>query len=71
MCRSPHFHFPHSYENDRCVEYIKIDEDGNRMEVLINASDVPIKVNLEKEVLFSRNFDGKVLGSNVTLIRSI
>jgi len=71
MCRSPHFHFPHSYENDRCVEYIKIDEDGNRMEVLINASDVPIKVNLEKEVLFSRKFDGKVLGANGTLIRRI
>ena len=41
------------------------------MEVLINASDVPIKVNLEKEVLFSRKFDGKVLGANGTLIRRI
>ena len=28
-------------------------------------------VNLEKEVLFSRKFDGKVLGANGTLIRRI
>ena len=35
-CRSPHFHFPDTYENDRCVEYIKIDEEGNKMEVLLN-----------------------------------
>ena len=23
------------YENDRCVEYIKLDEEGNRIEVLL------------------------------------
>ena len=71
MCRSPHFHFPHNYENDRCVEYIKIDEDGNSMEVLINASKNSIKIHFGKEVLFSRNFDGEVLEANGTLIRRI
>ena len=25
VCRSLHFHFPNDYENDRCVEYIKLD----------------------------------------------
>ena len=43
-CRSPHFHFPDTYENDRCVEYIKIDEEGNKMEVLLNVSEKEIKV---------------------------
>ncbi len=71
MCRSPYFHFPHNYENERCVEYIKIDEYGNRMEVLINASDEPIKVTSGKDVLFSREFDGETLGANGTLIRRI
>ena len=71
MCRSPHFHFPDNYENERCVEYIKIDEDGNSMEVLINASENPIKIDTGKEILFSRNFDGEVLGANGTLIRRI
>ena len=71
MCRSPYFHFPDNYENERCVEYIKIDEDGNSMEVLINASVNPIKIDTGKEILFSRNFDGEVLGANGTLIRRI
>ena len=44
VCRSLHFHFPNGYENDRCVEYIKLDEEGNKIEVLLNASDEEIKV---------------------------
>lgn len=42
--RSPHFHFLDTCENDRCVEYIKIDEEGNKMEVLLNVSEKEIKV---------------------------
>ena len=57
-CRSPHFHFPDTYENDRCVEYIKIDEEGNKMEVLLNTSEKEIKVKEAGEVLFAREFDG-------------
>ena len=41
------------------------------MEVLINASKNPIKINSGKEILFSRKFDGEVLGANGTLIRRI
>jgi putative uncharacterized protein (fragment) len=70
-CRSLHFHFPHSYENERCVEYIKIDEDGNKMEVLINASNETVKVRGEGEVLFAYEFDGETLGQDGILIRRI
>ena len=70
-CRSPHFHFPDTYENGRCVEYIKIDEEGNKMEVLLNASEKEIKVKEAGEVLFAREFDGEMLGVNGTLIRRI
>ena len=35
VCRSLHFHFPNGYENDRCVEYIKLDEEGNKMPSLL------------------------------------
>ena len=59
MCRSLHFHFPNVYENDRCVEYIKLDEEGNRIEVLLNASDEKIKVKGDGKVLFARKFDGE------------
>lgn len=70
-CRSLHFHFPHIYENERCVEYIKIDEEGERIEVLINASDKDVKVNEAGEVLFARKFEGDILGINGTLIRRV
>lgn len=70
-CRSPHFHFPDTYENDRCIEYIKIDEEGNKMEVLLNTSEKEIKVKEAGEVLFAREFDGEILGVNGTLIRRI
>lgn len=69
VCRSLHFHFPNGYENDRCVEYIKLDEEGNKIEVLLNASDEGIKVKGDGEVLFAREFDGEILGVNGTLIR--
>lgn len=61
--------FPNGYENDRCVEYIKLDEEGNKIEVLLNASDEEIKVKGDGEVLFAREFDGEILGVNGTLIR--
>ena len=70
-CRSPHFHFPNTYENGRCVEYVKIDEEGNKIEVLLNASNENVKVKGEGEILFARKFDGDILGANGTLIRKI
>lgn len=49
--QKPTFPFPDTYENDRCVEYIKIDEEGNKMEVLLNTSEKEIKVKEAGEVL--------------------
>ena len=70
-CRSPHFHFPNTYENGRCVEYVKIDEEGNKIEILLNASNENVRVKGEGEILFARKFDGDILGANGTLIRKI
>ena len=67
--QKPAFPFSNGYENDRCVEYIKLDEEGNKIEVLLNASDEEIKVKGDREVLFAREFDGEILGVNGTLIR--
>ena len=41
------------------------------MEVLINASDEPIKVTGGKDVLFSREFDGETHGAHAKLSRMI
>ena len=65
------FHFLDTYKNDRCVEYIKLDEEGNKIEVLLNASEEEIKVKGNGKILFARKFDGEILGVNGTLIRRI
>ena len=70
--QKPHFHFPDTYENDRCVEYIKLDEEGNQIEVLLNASEEKVKSKRKWEnSFFAREFDGEILGVNGTLIRRI
>ena len=71
MCRSPYFHFTDKYENKRLLEYIKIDEEGNKIEVLLNASDTDVKINEGGEILFSQKFNERILGVNGTLIRKI
>ena len=69
--RSLHFHFPDRIENRRCVEYIKLDEDGRKTEVLLNCSDEEIEVKGTGEVLFARNYQNGILEKNGTLIRRI
>lgn len=69
--RSLYFHFPNEYTNRRCVEYIKLDQYGKKVQVLINCSSETIAVQDEGEVLFFRNFrDGKLYEKG-TLIRRI
>ena len=70
-CRRPHFHFPNSYKNERCVEYIKLDEDGNKIQILLNASDKNVEVKQAGEILFARQYHENVLGVNGTLIRRL
>ena len=67
--RSLHFHFPDRIENRRCVEYIKLDEAGRKIEVLLNCSDETVKAGGTGEVLFARNYQNGILEKNGTLIR--
>lgn len=68
-CRSLYFHFPQEYSQERCVEYIKLNQDGQRIEVLLNCGDQPIEVRGEGEILFARKFEKGILEVNGTLIR--
>lgn len=70
-CRSPYFHFPNEYDNPRCVEYIKLDENGNKVEVLLNCSKEDVTVKGNGEILFVRNYEGQTLRTGGTLIRRI
>lgn len=70
-CRSLYFHFPNEYENRRCVEYIKLDGSGKKLQVLINCSQEEIPVQGDGEILFSRKFREEKLCAKGTLIRRI
>ena len=69
--RSLHFHFPGSIENRRCVEYIKLDESGRKIEVLLNCSDEKIEIKEAGEILFARKYQNGILEKNGMLIRRI
>ncbi len=68
-CRSLYFHFPQEYENERCVEYIKLDENQNELEILLNCSERAMNLRPEGEILFSRKYQDGILEKNGTLIR--
>lgn len=68
---SLYFHFPNEISDPRCVEYIRLDDAGNRIEVLLNCGRRAIEIVEKGKVLYSRNFaDGK-LNEKGTLIRRI
>ena len=70
-CRSLHFHFPDRYGNRRCVEYIKLDDENRKIQVLLNCSDEEVHTAPGGEVLFARNFSDGVLKPKGTLIRRV
>lgn len=70
-CRSLHFHFPNQYENRRCVEYIKLDAQDGKMEVVLNCSGEGVETEPGGDILFSRNYRNNILGPKGTLIRKI
>ena len=69
--RSLYFHFPNEVEEPRCVEYIKIDSAGNRIQVLLNGSERPVKLDERGDVLFANLYDDGKLAPKGTLIRRI
>ena len=70
-CRSLHFHFPNQYENRRCVEYIKLDAQDRKLEVVLNCSGEEVEAEPGGDILFSRNYRDNILGPKGTLIRKI
>ena len=69
--RSLYFHFPCEYGNRRLIEYIKLDEKGNQIQVLLNCTEEDIKVKKEGDILFQRNYSDGILKKNGTLIQSV
>lgn len=69
--RSLHFHFPNEIAERRCVEYIKLAEDGSKTEVILNCCGKEIVVEEKGKVLYARKYSDGVLGKNGTLIRRV
>lgn len=67
--RTRNFHFTNRYENDRILEYIKIDEKGEKIEILLNCSKEEITLKEGGEVILSHLCNDNRLQPNGTLIR--
>lgn len=70
-CRSLYFHFPGKHAETRCVEYVKLDDQGNRIQVILNCTENMVDIPEEGEILFSRGYKNSTLYKNGTLIRRI
>lgn len=71
LCRSRNFHFPNIVENKRVLEYIKLDEYENKMEVFINCSDEDVKIAECSNVVFSHLFENNILKKGGVLIQKL
>lgn len=69
--KSLYFHFPDTYREKRCVEYIKLDEEGNKIQVILNCTEGCIDMLEGGEILFARGYEKGKLSPNGTLIRRV
>lgn len=67
--RTRNFHFTNQYEDDRILEYIKINENGEKIEILLNCSKEEIVLKNGGEVILSHLCSNNRLQPNGTLIR--
>lgn len=68
--RTRNFHFTNQYTDDRMLEYIKIDENGEKIEVLLNCSEKEIELKEGGKVILSHLCEENKLQPNGILIRN-
>lgn len=69
--KSLYFHFPDTYREKRCVEYIKLDDAGNKIQVVLNCTKDSVDALDGGEILFARGYKNGKLTPDGTLIRRI
>lgn len=69
--KSLYFHFPDTYREKRCVEYIKLDDAGNKIQVVLNCTKDSVDALDGGEILFARGYENGKLSPDGTLIRRI
>lgn len=69
--KSLYFHFPDTYREKRCVEYIKLDDAGNKIQVVLNCTKDSVDALDGGGILFARGYKNGKLAPDGTLIRRI
>ena len=69
--KSLYFHFPDTYREKRCVEYIKLDDAGNKIQLVLNCTKESVDALDGGEILFARGYENGKLAPDGTLIRRI
>ena len=69
--KSLYFHFPDTNREKRCVEYIKLDDAGNKIQVVLNCTKDSVDALDRGEILFARGYENGKLAPDGTLIRRI
>ncbi len=71
LMKSLYFHFTEDIKEERCIEFIKLDNSFNKIQILLNCSKAPLPILDNSEVLFSRGYKNQMLQVNGTLIRRL
>lgn len=62
--RSKNISFTDKYEGKRIIEYIKLDDQGSEIQIILNATDEPIDLPDYSEALFTRLCDNEKISPN-------
>lgn len=69
--KSLYFHFPEENGNPRFVRYIKLNNEGQKIEVLLNCSEIDWNMGQTGEVLYQRKYEEGVLLPNGVLVHRV
>lgn len=68
-CKSRKIWYTNTLQGGRVVEYVKEDQEGNRIQVILSAGDTLYDIPKAGEILFSRNYSDHTLMPKGILIR--
>ena len=71
ILKSRNFHFTNEYKNKRVLEYIKLDDFNNKIQIIVNCSEEDVEIQNEGKVLFSNLYEKNILKRNGVIISKI
>lgn len=71
LMRSRDFHFPEKFDNPRVIDFIKVEDENNYLEVILNCSEESVCAPQEGDIRFARHYKNDSLATNGVLIQKI